>query len=58
MAVSLRPLWGAPTAFRRSAIRLFKEAQFAGLVKFCYLLDVQSFSYKGWLRWRAGFCGN
>src|SRR6267378_2377010 len=47
MAVSLGPLRGAPTAFRRSAVRPFREAQFAGLVKFCYLLSEQSFSYNG-----------
>ena len=47
MAVSLRPLRGTADAFRRSAIRCAKEAQFAELVKFCYLWDRKSISYKG-----------
>ena len=33
-------------------------SQFAKLGKFSYLWPKQSFPYKGWCRWQAGFCGN
>src|SRR5712671_5066766 len=45
MAVSPRPLWDAPTRLPVGNPHL-KEAQFAELVKFCYLWSEQSFSYE------------
>src|SRR5260370_31747876 len=52
MAISPRPLWDAPTRLPVGNPHL-KEAQFAELVKFCYLWSEKSFSYE-WISAMAG----